>query len=544
MVKMSSWAASVVDQKYAHDLGDRKETWEEIALRVTTNVLGALGYTSADAVFVDTLEAITDRKFIPGGRYLYSSGRPFHQVQNCLLLRAEDSREGWADLLRRSAMALMTGAGIGVDYSTVRPEGSPIVKTGGFATGPCALMQILNETGRGIMQGGARRSAIWAGLNWKHQDVFAFMALKNWSPEIKAMKAKNFNAYAPMDMTNISVLLDDAFFVAYHDAGHPDHARAQKVYWQVVTQMVMNGEPGFSIDVGVNAGETLRNACTEITSPDDNDVCNLGSINMARVSSLEEMSKLINIGTLFLLAGTVYSDLPYDEVDLTRKKNRRLGLGLMGVHEWLAMRGLPYAPSAELEPYLDLYAMSTEIAAKFAAQHGLSAPIKTRAMAPNGTIGIAAETTTCLEPLFAKAYNRRRLVEKTWQSQYVIDPTAKRLVEMGVDPSSIEDAYSIEPERRVAMQAWFQRYVDHGISSTINLPAWGSPLNNADKVKDFGDMLMKYLPQLRGITAYPDGSRGGQPLTPVDLKLALEREGEVFYESVDVCDITKTGGCG
>src|SRR5690606_3302912 len=161
-------------------------------------------------------ELIRDRKFMPGGRYLYAAGRPVHQTQNCLLLSVEDSREGWASLMRRVTEGLMTGAGIGVDYSKLRPRGAKIKGTGGESTGPIALMQMVNETGRHIRQGGSRRSALWAGLNWAHADVFEFMAIKDWSPEIKAAKEADFNAPAPMDGTNISVLLDDDFFDAYH----------------------------------------------------------------------------------------------------------------------------------------------------------------------------------------------------------------------------------------------------------------------------------------------------------------------------------------
>jgi ribonucleoside-diphosphate reductase alpha chain len=177
---------------------------------------------------------------------------------------------------------------------------------------------------------------------------------------------------------------------------------------------------------------------------------------------------------------------------------------------------------------------------------GISIPVKTRAIAPNGTIGIVAETTTSGEPMFAAAIIRRWLDGKTWKSRYVIDPLAKRLVASGVSPESIEDSYSIAKnvERRVAMQAWLQKYVDHGISSTVNMQAWGTEYNNADTVESFGTMLMGYLPQLRGITCYPDGARGGQPLTSVPLAEALEAGEDVFYESVDVCDLTKAGSCG
>lgn len=544
---MSSWASSIMNQKYAHTLeSGRKETWEEIALRVTINVLGAVDIGQDSEIFQKTYSLIANRIFIPGGRYLYASGRPFHQVQNCLLMRVGDSREEWSRLASRATLALMTGAGIGVDYSLVRPEGTNIKKTGGTATGPLALMEMINCLGRGIMQGGARRSAIWAGLNWSHKDIFKFIQIKNWSPEVKALKEKDFNFPATLDGTNISVLLDDEFFLAYRSEEHPMHKHAQDVYWMTVNQMLTTAEPGFSIDVGANAGETLRNACTEVTSKDDDDVCNLGSINMARINSLEEMNNAVEIGVIFLLAGTVYSDLPYDDVAKTRTKNRRLGLGLMGLHEWLAMRGLPYGPSKDLEPYLEAYAASGEHASKWANQFGISIPVKTRAIAPVGTIGIIAETSTGGEPMFAAAIKRRYLDGKVWKYQYVVDPMARRLVAAGIAPETIEDSYTIAQnvERRVAFQAWLQRYVDHGISSTINLPAWGSEFNNSDRVRSFGDMLMNYLPQLRGITAYPDGCRGGQPLTPVDLRTALEGEGEIFYESIDTCEISKGGSCG
>src|ERR1043166_6154257 len=132
-----------------------------------------------------------------------------------------------------------------------------------------------------------------------------------------------------------------------------------------------------------------------------------------------------------------------------------------------------------------------------------------------GTIGIVAETTTGTEPIFCVAYKRRYLKGNVTHYQYVVDPTAQRLIDNGVDPETIEDAYSLAEnvERRVAFQVWLQGWVDHAISSTINLPAWGSEHNNEQRVRPFGEMLMKHLPKLRGITCYPDGARGGQPLT-------------------------------
>lgn len=545
---MSPFATEVMQHKYSHSKQDgTKETWPEIAHRVPTSVFSVV--PARKSLIDEVINRITRRQFIPGGRYLYASGRPYHQTQNCLLMRAEDSREGWSQLLYNIGMGLMSGAGIGIDYSDVRAEGKPIRKTGGTATGPLALMQMINECGRGIMQGGSRRSAIWAGLSWKHQDIHKFIGIKNWSKDVRKLKAEDFNFPATLDGTNVSVQLDDEFFAAYHDDTHPLHTQARQVYWATIERMLKTGEPGFSVDVGINAGETLRNACTEVSSRDDSDICNLGSINLANIDSLEEFAGIVQSSTAFLLAGTVYSDVPYAKVDQIRTKNRRLGLGIMGVHEWFLKRGKQYGPDNEFAAWMDTYAASTEIAHYYADQWDLSRPVKTRAIAPTGTIGIIAETTTGIEPIFCAAYKRRYLKGKTWNYQYVVDPTAKRLVEAGLNPDSIEDAYSLADsiekiERRVAFQAWAQSYVDHGISSTINLPAWGSEANNENNVQAFGQMLIKYLPKLRGITCYPDGARGGQPINAVSYKTAMKHVGEIFVESSDVCDITKGGTCG
>jgi ribonucleoside-diphosphate reductase alpha chain len=539
---MSLFAKSIMDQKYAHTKPDgTKESWDEIAERVVDNVMSVLPVQNK---LKEKLKAaIKERKFIPGGRYLRCAGLPYHPINNCLLFRAEDSREGWADLMHKVSMSLMSGGGIGVVYSDIRAKNTTLSKTGGKASGPIPLMQIINEVGRGIMNAGERRCALWGGLHWNHPDSLEFTIVKDWSEDIRYMKQSDYNFPAKLDMTNISVILDDEFFTAYYK----NDDKANKVYWSAIKQMLQHSEPGFSVDVGENRKENLRNACTEITSEEDSDVCNLGSINLARVSSLEEMKELVELGVLFLLAGTEYSHFPTKKSEEVKNKNRRLGLGIMGIHEWLLSHGYSYEPCEELEEYLKVYATSGEYADKWADAFNLSRPKKTRALAPVGSIGIIGETTTSIEPIFCVAYKRRYFKEGKWFYQYVVDPTAKRLIDKGISPDKIEDSYSLAQnvEKRVAFQAWVQQYVDHAISSTINLPAWGTEYNNESLVDSFGNMLLKYLPKLRGITVYADGSRSGQPLNPVKYTTAVKHVGEIVEESGDVCDISGKGGsCG
>lgn len=567
--QMSPWAQKIYEDKYAwrDEDGVLAEDWYGTSYRVVDNVLGSLGYSNGDEEFDKLVEYIAERKFMPGGRYLYASGRGVNQTQNCALYRCEDSREGWADLFKKVTLALTTGAGVGVVYSDIRPNGSKIKSTGGVATGPLTPMNGVNDLARGIKQGGSRRAAIWAGLHWWHADIFDFITSKDWSEDVRAAKAKDFLSPATLDITNISVILDDEFFYSYQDgegvtedqaefyAKHvsergelaPDGGTwkdwAHRVYDETSRHMIQTAEPGFSIDTGENHDENLRNACTEVTSEDDSDICNLGSINLARIESLSEMEELVSLGTLFLLAGTVYSALPHKEIEETRTKNRRLGLGIMGVHEWLLKNGSRYEWGAEFEEYARVYATSTEVSHVWADKHSLSRPVKTRAIAPTGTIGIVAETTTGVEPIFCVAEKRRFVADDdTLKYQYVINPTANNLIEnYGVDPNDIESAYDLayNYERRIKFQAEMQKYVDHAISSTINLPY---PITDELEIDLFKSILYKYLPQLRGVTCYPDGARAGQPLTAVPYEEARGQTGVTFEE--DEARACASGSCG
>jgi ribonucleoside-diphosphate reductase alpha chain len=525
----NKFAQDIYLQKYSLD---GQEKWEETANRVVEAVCGQL-LSPKDKEIIKKL--IVERKFIPGGRYLYSAGRPFHQVNNCFLFRAEDSREGWADLMYKATSALMTGGGIGVDYSALREEGALVKRTGGYSTGPIALMKMVNEAGRNIMQGGQRRSAIYASLNWKHPDIFKFMNLKNHSPELRAQKERDFNFELSMELTNISVNYDTEFFIAIEDENHPLHDHAEKVYLINCRQAFETAEPGMSFNFRKD-NETLRNACTEVVSEDDSDKCNLGTVWLNRVKDAKDLRFVTKYSTMFLMCGGIYSDVPNQKIKEVGDKNNRIGLGLGGIHEWLMARGMKYEVTPELHKWLAIYEEESDAAAFITAKLlNVSVPKGVRAIAPTGTIGIIAETTTGLEPLFCKAYKRRYFKEGKWMYQYVVDGAVKRLLDQGVKIEDIQDSYDLDFKQRVKFQADVQNYVDMAISSTCNLPQWNTDENNEKTVEKHQKTLLKYAKRLRGFTCYPDACRGGQPLTRVTLEEALNNEGVVFEEEVKEC---------
>lgn len=667
----------IFSNKYSHDIFlqkysiDKQERWSDTCRRVVSNVAGQLLPKEEQE---EIYQIMVDRKFIPGGRYLRSAGRQLHQISNCFLFKAEDSREGWADAMSKATAALMTGGGIGFDYSSLREEGALIRRTGGASTGPIALMNMVNEAGRYIIQGGERRSAVWAGLSWSHGDIKKFMDLKNWSSEIKKVKETNFNFPAPMELTNISVIYDTEFFVAIEDSKHPKHKLAKEVWQKNCLQAFSTAEPGMSFNFMKDA-ESARNACqpgfakltladgteitmdklkvgdillncnnketkvikkwsngikpvyayacgtggfvgtsdhkvviknengvvtkdeisnvyynnhcleictpvgnfpvsnrmylgmyevfditvdddthtyltngvyvsncTEVTSEDDSDKCNLGTIWINRVKDKEELAHVTRLATRFLLCGGIYSDTPTDKIKLVGNKNNRIGLGLGGIHEWLMVRGEGYNVTPELHKWLRIYEQESDGAAYVGAKFlGVAVPKGVRAIAPNGTIGILAETTTGIEPLFCKAYKRRYLVGKDWKYQFVVDGAVKRLMQQGVPVEKIQDSFDLTFKERVKFQADVQNYVDMAISSTCNIPSWGSEFNNEETLKANSKTLLKYAKRLRGFTVYPNGARGGQPLTRVELDEAIKKEGTVYEETVNEC---VNGICG
>ena len=547
----SKFSEDIFKQKYAHQ---GCHTWADLAKTLVDDVCGE--FLPKDELD-DLTEIITNLQFIPGGRYLYYAGRPSKFFNNCYLLKAEeDSRQDWADLSWKSESCLMTGGGIGIDYSVYRPEGAGLSKTGGLASGPIPKMQMINEIGRRVMQGGSRRSAIYASLNWKHRDIDTFLNSKNWYDmpvgstgfTVGQIKEQDFNFAAPLDMTNISVNYDTEWLLNYWNTG-----KVGDVFKNNVRQALSTAEPGFSFNFFDKENETLRNACTEVVSDKDSDVCNLGSCNLGRIDNLKDFKKVVTLATKFLLCGTVKAELPYEKVYKVREQYRRLGLGLMGMHEWLIKRGSRYEVTPELHRWLRVYkSMSDATSSSFANDLGVSVPVANRAIAPTGSIGILAGTSTGVEPIFAVAYKRRYLKNGTkWHYQYVVDSAAQELIDLyGTEPENIESALDLASDykRRIKFQADVQDYVDMSISSTINLPQWGSKENNEDTVDDFASTLADHAHRLRGFTVYPDGCRGGQPLTPVAYSDALGKLGEVFEESIethDICDITGHGGsCG
>ena len=144
-------------------------------------------------------------------------------------------------------------------------------------------------------------------------------------------------------------------------------------------------------------------------------------------------------------------------------------------------------------------------------------------IAPTGTTSILAGTSSGIEPLFAPAYRRRYYTndegsnERVLNEEIVIDPLFSKMVDDGMSKAqqkAFVSSHELNVEAHMKVQEVCQKHIDNSISKTINIP-------NDYPIEDYGKLMLKYGPKLKGMTVYRSGSRGNEPLSPMSVKEAL-----------------------
>jgi ribonucleoside-diphosphate reductase alpha chain len=122
------------------------------------------------------------------------------------------------------------------------------------------------------------------------------------------------------------------------------------------------------------------------------------------------------------------------------------------------------------------------------------------------------------------------------------------LIELGINPDKIQTAYELASsmkglDKRMELQAEIQEYVDHSISSTINITSGVDILGMAKLIiKYTKDRYENGLAYLRGITVYPDGSRGGQPIKEISWEEAVKKRNLITEDNSE--EQCLSGVCG
>ncbi|QIG48167.1 adenosylcobalamin-dependent ribonucleoside-diphosphate reductase [Nordella sp. HKS 07] len=467
---------------------------------------------------------LKDYRFLPAGRILSGAGTARTvTLFNCFVMgRIEDSLSGIFDALKEAALTMQQGGGVGMDFSTIRPKGAAVKGVGADASGPLSFMDVWDAMCRTIMSAGSRRGAMMGTLRCDHPDIEDFIAAKADPKRLR--------------MFNLSVLVTDDFMKAVKaDSDWPlvfagqtyKTIRARPLWDQIMRSTYDYAEPGVIFIDRINAlnnlsyCETIQatNPCGEQPLPPYG-ACLLGSINLAALVSdpfteqarldEAELARLVPLAVRFMDNVVDVSNYPLPEQRREALAKRRIGLGITGLADALAMCGLRYGSDEasarakdwmagiERHAYLASAALAAEkgafplydAEAYLAGGHvkGLGPDIKAAiartgirnalltSIAPTGTISLfAGNVSSGIEPIFSVAYERKVLQPNGERvTQKVVDYAARLWRGLkGADaplPSSFVTVNDLEPHEHLVMQAAIQPHIDSSISKTINCP--------------------------------------------------------------------------
>lgn len=504
-------------------------------------------------------EEIRSGRMLPAGRVLANARTnpimPYYN--NCYTIGVEDSMDAITKALADYMTIMKTGGGVGFNISKLRPKEFPIT-TGGTSSGPLSFAEIFNTAATTISSAGGRRGATMLMLDCDHPDVEEFITYKQGDENKK------------LTQMNISVVVTDAFMNAAkndepwelkYNGVVVKTVKAKELMDKIIANNFDYAEPGIMFKTTANKNNNIHwdkdmemivtNPCGEIIGA-PYFVCCLTALNLAKFVrhpftdkshfDFEAFIKSVKVGVRFLdnvLSRTKY---PIPEIEEQANKYRRIGLGITGLADMLAMVGYKYGSekavrltegvmsamrdtsydySAELaqekgsflaynEEFLFggfVQQLPNHIQEKI-AEHGIrNAYLGT--VAPTGTtsLSLGNNCSSGVEPIFALKYQRsyrigdsidEKATETVYNNAYLefID----QFGEEAPTPDSFVTSNDLTIDDHIKMQAVVQKYIDQSVSKTITLPTGSSK-------EDMKDVYYKgWENGLKGCTVFnPDG---------------------------------------
>lgn len=554
---------------------DENEDWEKLSYRVGGEAARAEnGYASR---YRDEFaEIIYNMEFLPGGRILRNTGRPRGSLFNCYVLPVGDSREEIGQWLRDSLILWGEGGGVGCNLSFLRPRGASIKGVGGKSSGPVSFLEASDAVANTIESGGSRRAAALACMNVTHPDIMEFIDAKM--------------VHGKLSHYNISVAVTDDFLLAVESDKDWEFKFAQQSYgtysarkiWdKIIDNMVASAEPGLLHWDNLTSNNSYyfdpimaTNPCGEVALGSYG-VCCLGSIVLPRFVSAggqlqrSKLIEVVNLAVRFLDNIIDMNKYVLHEIDVNAHNGRRIGLGVMGLAEYLFAKGVRYGSEKAIEEtervmkiirdaaYWASINLATEKGAfpKFdPMQYGKAhfvrtLPAKLRmaikdngirnvtcmAIAPTGTISLLPEVSSGIEPLFRKAYKRSDRVSERMYVHPILKDILENKKEM---PEWFVDSDDLKPEDHFETQAIVQKCVDGAVSKTINMP-------KTTTSEQLSRLMLEYVHDLKGVTVYVDESRAGQILNKVTRKEIKEylKKGNIKSDADVGTTACATGAC-
>jgi ribonucleoside-diphosphate reductase alpha chain len=480
------------------------------------------------------LKIMSDLDFLPNTPCLANAGKPNGQLAGCFVLPVEDDIEGIFDAIKWGAIVHKTGGGTGYAFSRLRPSGSQVKDSGGIASGPVSFMRVFDAATAEMKQGGLRRGANMGILRVDHPNILEFIKCKRTEGRFS-----NFN---------ISVGITDEFMEAIaggwttfnlRHSGPDGDVEVQvdphEIWHEIIRGAWENGEPGVVfLDTIAKTNplseiETIEstNPCAEQPLPPFG-TCILGSINLSNMVNTRtkdvnypKLAKTVATAVRFLDNAIDVTSFPLRVIEVEAKSKRRIGLGIMGLADLLIKMKITYGTQNAREITEEIMKKFQGYAVRASIQLGeekgvppllndnrVLPHLKTSrrnalitTIAPTGSLSIVAGCSSGCEPVFSFHFTKKAVeTELDMVHPLVADWVLSHAPEDSL-PDYFIEARDIPVKAHIRMQAVLQKYIDSGISKTINAP---SDITLEETEEAF---IYAYEQGLKSVAFYREGSR-------------------------------------
>ena len=543
------------------------ENWEDCCRRVAIAIAKNENKDNEEIWRDKFTEMIFDLKAIPGGRILRNAGSRLNKIFNCHVLELADSIESIGRFLHMALVLNAEGGGVGCNPQ-LRPEGAIIKGKGGESTGVISFLKAISTVLNTVESGGNRRSGLLPILDISHPETEEFIKVKSNLDSLN-----NFNISVGVTNEFLDAVEQKAKWTFTFAGEEYGQVWAADIFDKIIANMLISGEPGI---INLDKMRTnnswyfspieATNLCSELNLS-KNQSCSLGSLVLPSFITAngntrwEELADTIQTLVRFLDNTLDVNNYSFPEMYEATQSCRRIGIGVMGLGDYLFSKKVRYGSSAGLDKTEELvkfmrneiYKASIELAKEKGPFPGFSEwpytkakfikklPARIRmdikkygirqctsmAFMPAGTISLIANTTSGIEPLPMKAYIRKdRVGERVY-----IHPTYKELLLNKEEiPNYFVDAFDLSPENHFETTVSIQRLNDSSISKTQLLP-------KGTKHEQLKEWILEYARDLVGITVYVDGSRKDQILNRLTKKEALKHINKETEDSLTVEDV-------
>jgi ribonucleoside-diphosphate reductase alpha chain len=385
--------------------------------------------------------------FMPATPVLSNGGTGRGLPISCYLNSVDDSLEAIVGTWNENVWLASRGGGIGTYWGNVRGIGEP-VGLNGKTSGIIPFVRVMDSLTLAISQGSLRRGSAACYLDVSHPEIEEFLEIRKPSGDFNR-KALNLHH---------GVLLSDAFMEAVR-AGEPWDLKSPKdgsvratvdarsLFQKLVETRLATGEPYIVFSDTVNRmmpkhhrdlglKVSTSNLCSEITLPTGRDhlgndrtaVCCLSSLNLETWDQWNGDKVFIEDVMRFLdNVLQDYIDRAPDEMARAKysaSRERSVGLGVMGFHSFLQMKGIgfesPMAKVWNLKMFKHISAAANEASMVLAEERGACPDAEEMgamerfsckmAIAPTASISIiCGGTSACIEPIPANIYTHKTL---------------------------------------------------------------------------------------------------------------------------------------